>query len=367
MHSHQKKQTTDREIEELEQKVRQGSASLEDYAILRMVYSESYRYDDLLKLLNLLISQSQLTDLNLATVYNEKGILLQRLTRLEEAIACFHQSLQILQTQDDALESENVVDALFLTAMNYLDLFSVESTDDSPHYAEEAIRACTSLLAHPLDDQKAYEIYCCLGMIYVHFEEYESAHLSYQRALDIATTTQDAVSTLVEIASTYGKQRKFEQAISTLDQAFQQAEHTLPLTAIYYEFGRLYTEMEHFSQASEAFRHALQSLQHDPALQADSEYIIDIYWRLGTLAYQEQHFEQAARYFLHVVEHIDDTHYYYADSHLTLGHCYLVREYYQEALMHYHHVLTASRCSPEQKTLALESIARLPSMYCQMH
>jgi tetratricopeptide (TPR) repeat protein len=352
----------EKEIELLEEKIRHGSKAIEDYVKLRGLYFEHARYDELLNLLEVMITQMNLTDLELAGIYAERGETLQVFDRFEEAVCAYQKSLQFLQ------EIEESPTTLYLKAMNHHQLFiCLFADEESYHHARESTKYFHAVIQHPLEYEEKYRSYNHLANIYAHLGEYDNALCFHQAALELASNTKDIVFALREIASVYGKKQEVDTAVHYFEEALQKAGDAIPTTIIYWEFGRMYFEAEQFAKADQMLREALKRIGDDPELRVTPTYEIEILWHLGTSAYEEHDFEDAIRYLMNVLEKIDDEHNYYADSHLTLGHCYLLLEDYEKALEHYNYVLTASLVSDEQITMAKACLERIPSGKYHVH
>jgi tetratricopeptide (TPR) repeat protein len=187
--------------------------------------------------------------------------------------------------------------------------------------------------------------------------------LYYGAALEISSDTHDVVWALTGIASTYGKKKELHKAIHYFEEALRKANNTFPITQIYYQLGKMYFDANYMSKSGQAFRNALKYRNNDPASKNNQEYETDILWHLGIIAYEEDDYDNIVPYLSKVLEKIDDDHYYYANSHLTLGHYYLMIEDYKKARRHYNKVLTAARAANEELKTAKEYLAQTPQHF----
>jgi tetratricopeptide (TPR) repeat protein len=355
--------TNEKEIERVEEKIRHGSDDFEEYMTLREFYFASGQYDKLLNVLHQILTTFRLTGVELAGIYLEIGDAFRILDRLQEAADFFQKSLQILQKNMEISPK-----SLYLKAMNHYKLFyCLPDEEASYHHAREAITAFQKVIQHPLEYEDQYQSYTYLAGTYAQLGEYDNALYFHQAALEFASTPEDRALVLTGIAALYGKKREWETAVRYFEEALQQAGDVVPTAIIYWEFGRMYFEAEQFAKADQMLQEALKRLGDDPELRVNPAHEIEILWHLGTSAYREHDFENAIRYLTDVLEKIDDEHYYYADSHLTLGDCYRLLEDYEKALEHCNYVLTSSLVSDEQITLAKECLERIPSGKYHVH
>ena len=341
-------------ITELEEKISQGSTNINEYIELGSLYVENGQHDNFLKLSNQ-IEKFQLSKWETAILHYDKGEALKLSNRIEEALSSFKKSLEVTPQKDDS------ADALSLEGLNHYNLFLLlQDSKESHQHAQDAIR-CFELLVkkYPSYEDK-HRIYSYLADTYEKLGEYEPSLHYYNLALEISSNNYELVWALIGMATTYGMAKKYEESEEYFSKALLKANKSVPTSKIYYEQGEMYFESNDLTKAAKAFQNALKYQKDDPRLKDNQEYEIDIFWHLGTIAYELNKEKDVIKYFEKVLGSIDNSHYYYANSHLSLGHFYRMREDYIRARKHYHKVLTAPHAADEEIKMAKEWLAKLP-------
>ena len=124
--------------------------------------------------------------------------------------------------------------------------------------------------------------------------------------------------------------------------------------------GKMYFENDYLSEADTAFRNALQKYENDVLLGGNKEYKLDIFWYLGMIAYETGKEKDIVKFFKEIMLNIDNSHYYYANIHITLGHYYSIKNNYDKARDHYNIVLSAPYATDEEINMAKSCLSQIP-------
>jgi predicted negative regulator of RcsB-dependent stress response len=104
--------------------------------------------------------------------------------------------------------------------------------------------------------------------------------------------------------------------------------------------------------SSSKFEAALKLKDESPHLAANPQYLADILWHLAHLAYRRAEVEMALGYLEGALPLISAQHAYFADIHITLGHCHAARGNQTKAREHYNAAAFAPLASSEQIEMA---------------
>jgi tetratricopeptide (TPR) repeat protein len=342
-------------ITELEEKINQGSTNVDEYIELGSLYIESGQHSNFLKL-HKKTEKLPLSKLEMAVLHYDKGEALKLSNRIEESSSSFKKSLQAIPPKDDS------ADALSLKGLNHHNLFLIlQDSKESHQHAKDAIRCFELLVKQYPNYEDKHRIYLYLADTHEKLGEYESSLHYNNLALEISSNNYELVWALTGMATTYGMAKKYRESEDYFTKALRKANKSVPTSKIYYEQGKVYFEGNDLTKADKAFRNALKYKKDHPELKDNQEYEIDILWHLGTIAYELDNEKDIIKYFEKVLECIDNSHYYYANSHLSLGHFFMMKKDYIKARKHYSKVLTAPHAADGEIKMAKEWLAELPS------
>jgi len=339
---------------ELEERITKGSDKVDDYFNLGKLYLDNCQYAELLKIYDHLEKLS-LSENEFARLYYEKGEALESLNRVEEAIGSYRKSLQHISSKDDSDRS------LFLKGLNHYNLFLLlVDPDDGQRHGKEAIKAFNIILERYPNFEDKYALYSYLGDTLGRLGEYKDALSFYSHALELSSDTAERVGALTGLGTIHGLEKKVKKAEKYFNKALQEANESIPTSKIHYQKGKMFFGSNYFSEANRELQAALEHVNNDPRLRNNQEYEIDMLWHLGTIAYELKKDETVKTHLNKVLELADKTHYYYANSNLTLGHVYLFEEDYFRAREHYNNVLLAPRAFEEERDMAKKCLAQIP-------
>ncbi|MEW6296035.1 MAG: tetratricopeptide repeat protein [Candidatus Diapherotrites archaeon] len=340
---------------QLDEKIRSGTANIDDYFELGNTYLKRGQYEKLLDLYAEL-RLKQLSDIELARVYNEEGEAFLAYGEIEKAKILFEKSLQYLYSCGDSAE------CLLWKGLNHYNLFLYEYDNNlSENHAINALKCFESLIENLPQEQSDHKIHSCIADIYMKFGDYRKALAAYDIALKLSPDDDDKIWILTGIASIYSQKKEYDKSLNYFREALQKAKIAkVPTSKIYYDMGELFFKENRLDEAKNAFQEALKSKDSDPLLKGNSIYDIGIFWHLGIIAYRMQDDVNIINYLEKVLMIIDKRHYYYANSHLTLGHYYWSIGDYEKAREHYNQVLIAPRAADEEIEMAKDCLAKIP-------
>jgi tetratricopeptide (TPR) repeat protein len=253
-------------------------------------------------------------------------------------------------------------DSLDLKGLNKYNLFlHLMGRDEGRQHAEDAIKYFNlSLKSTDSSDSRYFVTFSYLADIYSKLGQYENALNHYDQVLKLSSDKNDIVWALVGVASIYGLRKKLKLAEQYFNKAIDEASNTIATTKIYFDMARMYFENDCLSEADTAFSIALQKYENDVVLSGNKEYKLDILWYLGMIAYETGKDKDFVKLFKEIMLNIDNSHYYYANVHITLGHFYSIKNNYEKAREHYNIVLSAPYAIDEEIKMAKSCLSQIP-------
>ncbi|OGT98218.1 MAG: hypothetical protein A2X80_06595 [Geobacteraceae bacterium GWB2_52_12] len=241
----------------------------------------------------LVFSHAAALDQGCAEACCNRGVALQTLNRLEEALDCYQAALQ---------RRPDFQQALFNMGNTYRSLGRLEQA-----------RACYCRALELKSD--FIQTHLALGEIAKEMGEYPQARNHYDRALSIDTSCAEAFRGLAEI---YHAEEKFEEAIS----AYRTVLTMKPEQAVVWNLlGTVYHALERLDEAEVCYRHAL-------ALLPDCTTVLN---NLGVVLNAQGRLAEAVAVYHHLIE-VDDT---YAEGHWNLSVALLAHGEYSEGWREY--------------------------------
>lgn len=343
-----------KDLGELEKRILRGSKDINEHLMLGDLYFKAGDYEKLIILYNQTI-KLQLSKLDQARIYYEKGEALQLLNKPEDAIASFSEAIQTLQHEEDTWES------LYIKGLSSYSLYLLCSDiNEAKQHSKAAFNYLKVITdKYPDHDEIGY-VYSPLADIYAKNGEYDSALHCYNMALSQKADDYSTVQYLCGIASVYGMKKQYSLAAQYFKDALKTANNT-NTSKIFYDMGVMYFEANTLTDANQAFKNALEKMKNDPLLQDNKEYKVDVHWYLGTIAYELGSSRgDVVENFEKVLELIDKKHFYYTSTNLTLGHFYSMTKEFGKAREYYNNVLTAPLSNDEDIKMANECLTQLP-------
>lgn len=326
---------------------------VEDYFLLgnRYLSAGDYNklislYDDLLKL--------ELTPIDKSRTYYERGEAYTFANEHEKAKISYEKSLLLLKEVDDS------IDTLDLKGLNNYNLFILSSEGETGYrHAKEAIVFFKQLVNQFEVNEKIYMTYSYMADIFYRLGEYDNALHYYTLAREESGGTQNIVWVLSGMAATYGKKNSLKEATLLFNEALSKADVHTPVSRIYFDMGEMYFGAKMFDDAYNSFQKAIESKNKDPRLKNNIEYEVEILWYIGTIAYEtEKHDKMKA--FEKILNMINNKHHFYANSHLTLGHFYIMNGNNARAIEHYNNVLLATIATKDEVEMAKDCLKQIP-------
>jgi tetratricopeptide (TPR) repeat protein len=348
------------ELNELENKIKNGSKDLNDHISLGALYFQVGEYDKLLYLYDQTL-KLQLSALDEGRIYYERAESFQLLNRIEEAISAFKDAISVLEQQ------ENTWEALYIICNSYYNLY-LQCLDNAQlkHYFDKAeVYYKLAIKKYP-NHQELHYLCSTFADLYMRNNEYEKALFYYDFAIDQNPDAISLVQYLCGMASVYARKSDFIKAISYFEKAIKTAtKSSINTSKIHFDIGEMYYSME-FSKSSlkkskDNFSKALQLKDNDLYLKNNAEYELQIHWYLGRIAYEINNSEQAVEiHFRKVLDLLADrNHPLYSSSHLSLGHFFLGQGNIAKAKDHYNEVLLSPLADNEQMKIARECLSQL--------
>ncbi|OGW43467.1 MAG: hypothetical protein A2X57_03045 [Nitrospirae bacterium GWD2_57_8] len=338
---------------ELEKKVEEGIARIEDYLSLGHIYFAEGQYHKLLSLIEKAYSL-QLCVIEKARLLFEKGQALSMIGMPAEAAVCYKVSLNLISTERD---SESVLD---IRGMNYYGLFLLSNRQKSgTQYADKALKAFKRLVEeHPAYDQNAM-LYSHIADLHFRLGASDAAIESYKQAIKLSTNNTTRMWFLSGLASIYRDNKDYQKADETFRQALVLAEEKRYLSKLNFEIGLMYFDLNKQKEALAAFAKALEYKEHDPLLKDDRDYLADITWHLGVLEYSTGNYDEAIKHLTRTLQILDKKSGYYCNAYLTIGHSFLGKGLHGKAREYYMKILESPDATAEEKGEARDALNKI--------
>jgi tetratricopeptide (TPR) repeat protein len=177
----------------------------------------------------------------------------------------------------------------------------------------------------------------------------------------LTSDDSDKIWILTGIASIYSDKKEYDRALHFFREALQLAQITkTPASKIHHDMGVLFFEENRLYDATNEFQEALRVKDKEILLRDNPSYEISILWHLSSIAYGMRDYENMIIYLRKVSNLIDNNNYYYANTHLKLGHYYSWKGAYEKAREHYNQVLIAPKAGYEEVEMAKTCLSQLP-------
>jgi tetratricopeptide (TPR) repeat protein len=238
-----------------------------------------------------------------------------------------------------------------IAGMSHYNLYNMLPPGEADQHLSPALRYSEGLLARYPDCEEQHIVACYIGELYLARGDFSAAIAAYKRASDLCEKPDERIWTLVGLASVYREQGDHESAEKLYRDALVAPPENMR-SRIHFEFGKFLLTAQRLGEARGAFGDALASREKSPPLLANPLYLADILWHLAHVAYQQSEIEETIRSLEQVLLLISRDHAYFADAHITLGHCYAARSDYANAREHYNLALFAPFASDKQIEMA---------------
>ena len=280
-----------------------------------------------------------------ADVLYKKAESLGLLGRCTEAVPLFKAAILLVGPDPKSAEE------LDMAAMSHYNLSTMLPLGEAEQHVAPALRYLEALLARYPDCEEQHIVASYIGELYLARGDLSAAIVAYNRAADLCEKPEERIWTQVGLASVYREQGDHELA----EKLYRDALVAPPedaRTRIHFEFGKLLLAAGRLQEAREAFGAALVSREKSPPLLANPLYLADILWHLGSVTYQQSDIEETIHHLEQALPLISRDHAYFANSHVTLGHCYAARSDYPKAREHYNLAVFAPLGSDEEIEVA---------------
>jgi tetratricopeptide (TPR) repeat protein len=300
---------------------------------------------DFIKALNLLDHVFPgVNDVPADVLYN-KAECLGMLGRCTEAVTLYKAAIHLVGPDPKSAEEFDIA------GMSHYNLYTMLPPGESEQHIEPALRYLEALLANYPDCEKPYDVASSIGELYLGRGDFSAAIDAFKRASDLCDNPEERIWSLVGLAGVYREQGDHESAQKLYREALVAPPENVR-SRIHFEFGKLLLAAARLDEAREAFGAALASREKSPPLLANPLYLADVLWHRASVAYQQGDMEETTRSLEHVLALISRDHAYFANSHITLGHCYAAQNDYAKARDHYNLAVFAPFASAEQIELA---------------
>ncbi|HYV75203.1 MAG TPA: tetratricopeptide repeat protein, partial [Candidatus Binatia bacterium] len=222
---------------------------------------------------------------------------------------------------------------------------------EGEQHIEPALQCLEALLAHYPDCEQPHIVASYIGELYLGRGDFSAAIDAFNRAFDLCDDPDERIWALVGLAGAHREQGDYQLA----ERLYREALIAPPengRSRIHFEFGKLLLSAGRLDEAREAFGAALVLRENSPPLAGNPLYLADILWHLGSVAYQQGDMEETIRCLDQVLVVISRDHAYFANSHITLGHCYVARSDYTKAREHYNLAVFAPCASDQEMEMA---------------
>lgn len=323
--------------EELEENIRSGLSTFDDYMNLGNIYLEEGRYDDTLSLYKELKNRD-LSVIEKARILSEEGHVLDLSNRDNESITAFHDSLRELITCTDC------DDCIDLKAFNHYSLFTLyDSQNEIQKHAEEALKYLNLIIEKYQNVMPLYEAYSYIAEIYLRTDKFDKALSTYEKALEFASDNKAVLPIITGMAVIHGKMNNYDKSKEYFANVLEKAKNNdnVPMSKIYFDMGIAAFENNYFKDAVEYFLDALRLKNYTAFLKANIEYEIDILWHLAFINYELDDDENTLKYSSQLLSMINNDHHYFVNANIILGHYYTRNRENEKAQECYKRVLTA--------------------------
>jgi tetratricopeptide (TPR) repeat protein len=280
-----------------------------------------------------------------ADVLYNKADCLGMLGRCTEAVPLYKAAIQLVGPDPKSAEEFDIA------GMSHYSLYTMLPPGESEQHIEPALRCLEALLANYPDCEKPHDVASYIGELYLGRGDFSAAIDAFKRASDLCDNPEERIWSLVGLAGVYREQENHQSA----EKLYREALIAPPENArsrIHFEFGKLLFAAVRLDEARKAFGAALACREKSPPLLGNPLYLADILWHLASVAYQQRDMEETVRFLEQALPLISRDHAYFANSHITLGHCYAAGSDYAKAREHYNLAIFAPFASAEQIEMA---------------
>jgi tetratricopeptide (TPR) repeat protein len=280
-----------------------------------------------------------------ADVLYKKAECLGMLGRCSEAVPLYKAAIQLVGPDPKSAEEFDIA------GMSHYSLYTMLPPGESEQHIEPALRCLETLLSNYPDCEEPHIVASYIGELYLARGDFSAAIDAFKRASELCDNPDERIWSLVGLAGVYREQGDHESA----QKLYREALVAPPENArsrIHFEFGKLLLAAGRLVEAREAFGAALLLREKSPPLLGNPLYLADVLWHLGSVAYQQTDREETIRSLEQVLALISRDHAYFANSHITLGHCYAARSDYAKAREHYNLAVFAPFASDQDIEMA---------------
>jgi tetratricopeptide (TPR) repeat protein len=279
----------------------------------------------------------------------KKAECLVILGRCTEAMALFKAAILLVGSDPQSAED------LDIAGMSHYNLYTMLPLGEGEQHLEPALRYLEALLANYPNCEEPHDVASYIAELYLGRGDFSAAIDAFKRASDLCDKPEKRIWSLVGLAGVYREQGNHESAEKLYREALV-APPENALSRIHFEFGKLLFAGARLDEARETFRAALAFRNKCPPLLANPLYLADVLWHFASVAYQQSDMEEAIRSLEQVLILISREHAYFANSNITLGHCYTARNDYAKARDHYNVAVFAPFASDEELEMAQQCL-----------
>jgi tetratricopeptide (TPR) repeat protein len=324
-------------------------ASPSDAGLRRILIDRYFARWDFTKALDLL--DHVFPDVNdvPADVLYKKAECLGMLGRCTEAVPLYQAAIQLVGPDPKSAEEFDIA------GMSHYSLYTMLPSGEGEQHIEPALRCFEALLAEYPDCEEPHTVASYTGDLYLAQGDFSSAIDAFKRSSDLCEDAAERIWSLVGLAGVYREQGDHESA----EKLYREALVAPPENArsrIHFEFGKLLLNAGRLDEAREVIAAALVARDKSPPLLGNPLYLADVLWHFASVAYQQSDMEETIRSLEQVLILIPRDHAYFANSNITLGHCYGARSDYAKAREHYNLAVFAPFASGEEIEMAQQCL-----------